>query len=113
DLLYDWPEQQRQQSDWAGPPSPYANPPFVALLFLPLLHLPRLAALMLTAVVESLALAAAMALAARLAGLRAWWLLALAVLAQPWALQIWLTVQPAPLITLLWAGFALAWVRGG
>src|SRR5439155_4883772 len=60
---------------------------------------------------EGAALAAAMACAGRAAGLRAWPLLALAVLAQPLTLQIWLTVQPAPLITLLWAGFALAWTR--
>jgi hypothetical protein len=111
-LLYDWPEQQRQQQDWPGPPSPYANPPFVALLFVPLLPLPPLAALIATMLVETMALAAAMVCAARLAGLRAWPLLALAALAQPWALQIWLAVQPAPLMTLLWTGFALAWLRG-
>jgi Glycosyltransferase family 87 len=112
DLLYDWAEQQRQQADWAGAASPYVNPPFLALFFIPLLHLSRPAALTLTAAGETAAVVAAMACAARIARLRQWWPLAVAALAHPVMLQIWLSVQPAPLATLAWAGFALCWVRG-
>jgi hypothetical protein len=40
-----------------------------------------------------------------------WLLFALGALAQPIMLNIWLLVQPAPLVTLAWAAFALCWMR--
>src|SRR5581483_8778470 len=86
--------------------------PFIAALFVPLLPLPHLLALGVTALLEAAATAAAMLLAARLAGVSRWYVLALAALAQPLALDTWLTVQPAPLVTLAWAGFALCYARG-
>jgi hypothetical protein len=112
DLLYDWVEQQRQQLDWPGPATPCPNPPFVPLLFIPLLPLSHAAALNALAVAEALILVAAMVVVARMARISSWPVLGLAVLAQPVMLLIWLTVQPAPLTVLAWALFAAAWVRG-
>lgn len=112
ELLYDWTEQQRQQADWAGPPSPFVNPPFLAVLFIPLLHCPRMAAYAITAGAEAGLTVAAMACAARAARYPRWIVLALAGLAQPISLLVWMSVQPAPFVTLSWAGFALEWTRG-
>jgi hypothetical protein len=112
DLLYDWNEQQRQQRDWPGLATPFVNPPVVALLFVPLLHLTPPIALAAAALAVIAALAAAMRLTAGLVDRRLWLPLALAALAHPPILQLALTVQPAPLVVLAWAGFAAAWAQG-
>src|SRR5262249_46410851 len=72
----------------------------------------RTAAYTTTAIAEAGITAWAMALAARTARYGRWPVLALASLAQPVSLLVWMSVQPAPLVTLSWAGFTLQWIRG-